>query len=135
VQSSLGPRAHQKLAYCFFEPFHVLVCVSSVAIKLELLDHSSIHLVFHVSQLKHAIGVGNQVTPVLPYDFAMKLVPEQDADHGVCSSSCAANRSSSCAANLDQLEQPTPLPRYLEDFDALHQEFPVPLLRSKQYFF
>ena len=77
MQSSLAARAHQKLAYCFFEPFHVLAWVNSVAYKLELPDHSSIHPVFHVSQLNRVIGDGNQVTPVLPNDFAMKLSPEQ----------------------------------------------------------
>jgi hypothetical protein len=58
VQTSLAPRAHQKLAFRFFSPFRILARVGSVAYKLQLPAHSSIHLVFHVSQLKQAVGAG-----------------------------------------------------------------------------
>ena len=77
MQPSLAPHAHQKLAYRFFEPFRMLAYVSFVAYKLRP-NHSSIHLVFYVSQLKRVAGAENQViTPVLPSDFAMKPSLEQ----------------------------------------------------------
>lgn len=56
VQSSLAVRSHQKLAFRYFGPFKVLAKVGSVAYKLEPPASSSIHPVFHVSQLKPSIG-------------------------------------------------------------------------------
>jgi hypothetical protein len=50
VQTSLAPRANQKLAFKFFGPFRILQRVGSVAYKLDLPPSSSIHPVFHVSQ-------------------------------------------------------------------------------------
>jgi len=61
VQTSLAPRSHQKLAFCFFGPFRITARIGSVAYRLDLPAHSSIHLVFHVSQLKKAIGATHQV--------------------------------------------------------------------------
>jgi hypothetical protein len=55
VQSSLAHRANQKLVFRFFGPFKVLSTVGSVAYKLELSASSTIHPVFHVSQLKRAV--------------------------------------------------------------------------------
>jgi hypothetical protein len=77
VQTSLAPRSHQKLAFHFFGPFHILARVGTVAYKLELPAHSSIHPVFHVSQLKNVVGANHQVLPTLPSDFAIHLAPEK----------------------------------------------------------
>ena len=77
VQSSLAPRSHQKLAFRFFGPFRISDRVGSVAYRLELPAHASIHPVFHVSQLKKTVGLKHQVIPVMPHDFALHLAPEQ----------------------------------------------------------
>lgn len=51
---SLAQRRNEKLATCYYGPFEVLQKIGKVAYKLKLPSNTSIHPVFHVSQLKRA---------------------------------------------------------------------------------
>lgn len=76
IQMSVAPRANQKLAYRFFGSYKVLEQTGSVAYKLQLPEESTVHPVFHVSQLKGAIPVSHTASP-LPVSFAGLQVPER----------------------------------------------------------
>lgn len=75
IQSSLAPRAKQKLLFKFFGPFQILAKIGSVAYKLALPPSSSIHPVFHVSQLKLAVPATHIVAPELPNTTTEFQVP------------------------------------------------------------
>ncbi|CAN6322178.1 unnamed protein product [Urochloa humidicola] len=75
VQSSLAPRANQKLAFKYFGPCRIISKIGQVAYKLELPSSSSIHPVFHVSQLKKAVSASTQVLPHVPDDIELPRVP------------------------------------------------------------
>jgi hypothetical protein len=76
VQSSVADRSHHKLAFRFFSPYKVIGKVGTVAYRLELPPSSSIHPVFHVSQLKKAAGTHHSVTAEPPFAIAIWSVPE-----------------------------------------------------------
>lgn len=117
VQTSLAPRSHQKLAFRVFGPFRITARIGIVAYRLELPAHSSIHRVFHVSQLKKAAGTSHQVITSLPTDFAIHLAPEK----------ILQTRSVAQGTNISQVlvkwnNLPSDLATW-EDYEALRQEF------------
>ena len=83
VQSSLAPRANQKLAFKFFGPYKVIGKVGPVAYKLQLPSSASIHDVFHVSQLRKCVKIPEEIIkqhdleiePDLSYvEYPMKIL-------------------------------------------------------------
>jgi hypothetical protein len=66
IQSSIAPRANHKLLFKFYGPFQVIKRISEVAYELKLPTGSTVHPVFHVSQLRQALSPGMTVNPVFP---------------------------------------------------------------------
>ncbi|XP_074336462.1 uncharacterized protein LOC141673607 [Apium graveolens] len=72
-QQSLAIRACAKLAARYYGPFEVVQRIGKVAYKLLLPSTSRIHPVFHVSQLKKAVGEPTP-SPLLPPNISDTLV-------------------------------------------------------------
>ncbi|CAO1939527.1 unnamed protein product [Urochloa humidicola] len=120
VQSSLAPRANQKLSFKFFGPFQILSKVGSVAYKLQLPANSAIHDVFHVSQLKKAKPAASQVSPSLPpvndpFQYPLKILARKWISKG----------PSSVQQALIQWSSWPPALATWEDLEALRQRFPL----------
>lgn len=55
-QKSLARRSNEKLAARFYGPFEIEARVGVMAYRLKFPQEARIHLTFHVSQLKPALG-------------------------------------------------------------------------------
>ena len=65
-QMSIRTRGHMKLSPRFYGPYQIVERLGKVAYRLALPDHSRIHPVFHVSQLKKKLGALDRVAMELP---------------------------------------------------------------------
>jgi hypothetical protein len=120
IQNSVALRSNQKLAYKYYGPYRVLARVGKVAYRLDLLDTSRIHPVIHVSQLKRAIGLGDQVQSTLPVSNPGLQVPFKVLQRCVCRKGGSSN-----SQVLVQWSGMTKDLATWEDSEALRHHFPT----------
>lgn len=85
-QKTLAKRRNEKLSAKFFGPFEILQRVGKVAYRLKLPEATTIHPVFHVSQLKPVKGTNFKEQPIPPYvtdELEWLAVPEEVYATGV----------------------------------------------------
>ena len=84
-QRSLAHRKNEKLELRYYGPYEVLKKVGVMAYKLKLSPSTTIHPVFHVSQLRKAVGATHCPQP-LPSQLSadMELPIEPAAVLGIC---------------------------------------------------
>jgi hypothetical protein len=119
VQSSLAPRANQKLSFKFFGPYQVLSRIGNVAYKLQLPASSLVHPVFHVSQLKPVVGNHQEVTADLPDPMFQWSIPEKLLAHRVISR--GVRQISQVLVKWSH----APSLATWEDLEAVKQQFPM----------
>jgi hypothetical protein len=131
-QKSLAKRPNEKLAPRYYGPFAVLERIGKVAYKLDLPATTSIHPVFHISQLRPALGA-NLSKQSIPTQLTSELefVVKPEALLGV------RKRNTSTASVLDVLIKWQGLPDFeatWEKFDKIDHDFPAFHLADKVAF-
>lgn len=84
TQSSVANGPFPKLSNKYYGPYTILEKIGKVAYKLQLLEETQIHPIFHISQLKPFIADFSPVFSELPVTIdieAASAVPEQVLQH------------------------------------------------------
>ena len=128
-QRSLARKPNEKLAPRFYGPFEILQQIGQVAYRLKLPSTSKIHDVFHVSQLKKAVGKHTSF-PTIPSNLSpdMELLVEPLEVRSVRSSAQAGQ------AGTEVLIRWKGLPVFedsWEQFEVISAQFPQFNLEDK----
>lgn len=121
-RKSLAQRYNEKLAPRYYGPFEILAKVGPVAYRLKLPHESQTHPVFHVSQLRKAVGKFHLLSPLpqhLGADWELKVEPESVL--GLRSASLDNDNKMEVLIKWDGL---SPVEATWECFDLINQQFP-----------
>ncbi|XP_057252042.1 uncharacterized protein LOC130592021 [Beta vulgaris subsp. vulgaris] len=121
-QQSLARRPFEKLAPRFYGPFTITQRIGAVAYKLALPPHSKLHPVFHVSQLKKAVGEVQAVAE-LPSNISSDLewLAEPEA---VLDIRTVGSPSSPRVEVLIKWQQSSNFEATWEEFHSIQRRFP-----------
>lgn len=119
IQTLVAARANHKLSFKYFGPFQILERIGGVAYKLQLPPTSSIHPVFHVSQLKSATGFQAPVQPQLPTSHSVLQYPL-----AVLDSRLAKKGNDTVSQVLIHWSDSLPAEATWEDLEELRNRFP-----------
>jgi hypothetical protein len=126
VQALLAQRSNQKLAFKFFGPYRITAKVGNLAYWLEFPASSSVHPVFHVSQLKKAVSARHSVTSVPPsadvlWSVLEKILQKRSVTKGTHSILQGLVKWSNLPVSLATWE----------DLEFLQQQFPCATIWSR----
>ena len=123
-QKSLAKRRNEKLSPHYYGPFPIDAQVGTVAYRLILPPSSTIHLVFHISQLRKAVGTV-PTSPSLPPQLTaeMELLVEPIAILGVCQ----------CHTGSTSVTEVLVQWKYLPDFEATWESFATILTQFPEF--
>lgn len=82
VQSLVATRENHRLSFKYFGPYQVFQKIGRVVYKLKLLESTTVHPIFHVSQLKQHVGT-QPVSSNLPEATGHLQLPVQALDRRV----------------------------------------------------
>ena len=126
---SLAKQRNERLSPHFYGPYKVSSRIGQVAYRRELPFYTSIHLAFHVSQLRKAIGTSNTAINIPPQlSSEMELVVEPEDIFQV------RHKLQGDTSILEVLVKWKGLPEFKatwEDYDKLRQQFPKFHLKDK----
>ena len=125
-QHSVARRRNEKLAPRYFGPYEIVERIGAVAYRLKLPPTSVIHPVFHVSQLRRAIGdheASTMLPATLTEDMEVLLQPERVT--GVRCDSHGRREVRVAWKDLPEYEETW------EPFDFLAKQFPEFNLEDK----
>ena len=128
-QRSLANRRNEKLAPKYYGPYEVLQKIGAVAYKLKLPPYATTHPVFHVSQLRKAVGATHLPQP-LPLQLAVDM-ELQDEPVNVLSIRPAQVRGSVEQEVLIKWKNLPEFEATWELYSAIEEQFPCFHLKDK----
>ncbi|KAJ4750063.1 polyprotein [Rhynchospora pubera] len=123
---------NRKLSMKYYGPFEIIEKIGEVAYKLKLPDGSSIHAVFHVSQLKPRIDDSQAITPGLPItDGKLDVVSEPEK---ILERKLVKRGNAAAMQVLIKWVNQSEEDATWEYYDAIESKYPQFVLRDKNNF-